>query len=256
MQERTLDLRTAAGTMEVFIAQPEGKGPFPPVVLYMDMWGIREELRDLACRVATSGYTCLLPDLYYRWGKVRNSFKNEQGQMLSFANLATEKQEFVLGAMRKLSDAMVIEDTAELLAFMDGDKTIRPGPVGSIGYCMGGRHVLCIAGKFPSRFRANACLHGVEIVTDKPDSPHRLAMAAEGELYCGHAERDKFTQPEVITALEEALKGRKMHFFYEVHKGAEHGYALPDRDVHDKHAFNRDWELILRMFHDQLHPYQ
>lgn len=121
---------------------------------------------------------------------------------------------------------------------------------------MGGRHVPCIAGKFPGRFRANACLHGVEIVTDKPDSPHRLAMAGEGELYCGHAERDKFTQPGVIKALEEALKGRKMHFFYEVQKGAEHGYALPDRDVHDKHASNRDWELILRMFHDQLRPYQ
>mgnify|MGYP003352876788 CR=1 FL=1 len=74
------------------------------------------------------------------------------------------------------------DDAAELLAFMDGDASIRPGPVGSIGYCMGGRHVLCIAGKFPSRFKANACLHGVEIVTDKPDSPHRLAMAAEGEF--------------------------------------------------------------------------
>lgn len=47
--------------------------------------------------------------------------------MLSFANLAPEKQEFVLGAMRKLSDAMVIEDTADLLAFMDSDKTIRQG---------------------------------------------------------------------------------------------------------------------------------
>ena len=176
--------------------------------------------------------------------------------MLSFANLAPEKQEFVLGAMRKLSDAMVIEDTAELLAFMDGDKTIRQGLVGSIGDCIGGRHVLSIAGKFPGRFRANACLHGVEIVTDKPDSPRRLAMAAEGELYCGHAERDKFTQPGVIKALEEALKGRKMHFFYEVHKGAEHGYALPDRDVHDKHASNRDSELIMRMFHDQVRPYQ
>ena len=168
----------------------------------------------------------------------------------------TNKQEFVLGAMRKLSDPMAIEDTAELLAFMDRDQSMKPGAVGSIGYCMGGRHVLCVAGKYPTRFKANACLHGVEIVTDKPDSPHRLAMMAEGELYCGHAEKDKFTQPDVIRTLEQSLKGPKLHYFYEVHKDAEHGYALPDRDVHDKHACNRDWELILAMFYRQLRPYQ
>jgi len=82
MQERTFDLTTASGAMEVFIAHPSGDGPFPPVILYMDMWGIREELRDLTRRVATSGYYCVLPDLYYRWGKIRNSFKNEQGQRI------------------------------------------------------------------------------------------------------------------------------------------------------------------------------
>ena len=256
MLERTVDLNTAAGTMEVFIVHPGGTGPFPAVIMYMDMWGIREELRDLARRVATSGYYCILPDLYYRWGKIRNSFRNAQGKMLSFVNLEKGKQEQVLGAMRKLSDAMAMEDTASLLKFIDRGEPVTPGPVGTIGYCLGGRHVLCAAGSFPARLRAGACMHGVEIVTDKPDSPHLLAMQAQGELYCGHAERDKFTQPAVIRVLEESLKSPKLRYFYEVHKGAEHGYALPDRDVHDKHACNRDWELILGMFRRQLRPYQ
>ena len=129
MQERTFELATASGTMEVFVSHPDGPGPFPAVILYMDMWGIREELRDLARRVATSGYYCVLPDLYYRWGKIRNSFKNEQGQMLSFANLDPARQEVVLSAMKRLSDAMVIDDTRDLLGVIDADVLAKRGPV-------------------------------------------------------------------------------------------------------------------------------
>ena len=40
--------------------------------------------------------------------------------------------------------------------------------------------------------------------------------------------------------------------YLELHKGADHGYALPDRDVFDKAAANRDWELIFAMFRRQL----
>ena len=39
-----------------------------------------------------------------------------------------------------------------------------------------------------------------------------------------------------------------------VHKGATHGYALPDRDVFDKQAANRDWEVIFDMFRRQIPP--
>jgi hypothetical protein len=40
-----------------------------------------------------------------------------------------------------------------------------------------------------------------------------------------------------------------------VHSGAENGYALSDRDIHDKQAATRDWELIFAMLHRQLPPY-
>ena len=48
------------------------------------------------------------------------------------------------------------------------------------------------------------------------------------------------------------LPGRPVYYSREVHPGAEHGYALPDRDIHDKRAANRDWELIFAMFRRQL----
>ena len=64
MIEQTIDIQTKDGAMETFIVHPERGGPFPPVLLLMDAPGIREELRDMARRMATSGYYVLLPNLY------------------------------------------------------------------------------------------------------------------------------------------------------------------------------------------------
>jgi carboxymethylenebutenolidase len=69
MIEQTLDITTRAGAMETFVCRPERGGPFPPVVMLMDAPGIREELRDMARRLATVGYCVLLPNLYYRAGR-------------------------------------------------------------------------------------------------------------------------------------------------------------------------------------------
>lgn len=254
--ERTLDVITSDGAMETFIVHPGENGPFPAVILYMDMWGMREELCDIARRVATVGYYCVVPDLYYRQGKVRFAFRNDRGQMPSFVRLDDNSKQAVLAPMHRLTDAMVLEDTASILDFMDRGEPVRSGAMGLIGYCMGGRHVLRATGRFPQRFRASACLQGVEIVTDRDDSPHLSAMKAEGEIYCGYAENDRFTPPAVINKLDETLRACKVRHRYEVHKGAVHGYPFPERDVYDKHAANRDWELIFAMFQRQIPPYR
>ena len=57
MHERIISVRTPAGEMETFITYPEEGGPFAPVLIYMDFWGVREELFDIARRVGTVGLT-------------------------------------------------------------------------------------------------------------------------------------------------------------------------------------------------------
>lgn len=252
MHEREINIPTKAGNMPTFTCHPTEDGPHPAVVIYMDVWGLREELLDIARRVATVGYYVLLPDLYYRDGRVRNQYRDENGRMISFLKLTEAQRAVVLAPHNKLTDNMVVEDTGAILDFIGRGEPVRPGPVGSIGYCMGGRHVFRVAAAFPDRFRASACLHGTSLVTDAPDSPHLDARRAKGELYCGHGERDHYSEPENIRAIDEALKGTGVACRQEIHKGIDHGYALPDRDIHDKPAANRDWELIFAMFRRQL----
>ena len=95
---------------------------------------------------------------------------------------------------------------------------------------------MCVAGAYPERFIAGASLHGTQLVSGRDDSPHRVAERLHGELYCGFAEKDPNATPPIRQALSEAFAGCPVDYSYEVHPGAEHGYALPDRDIHDKRA--------------------
>jgi len=252
MHDRTVAVPTQAGPIETFISCPEEGGPFPAVVIFMDFWGVREELFDIARRVGTVGYYCMVPDLYHRQGRVRHEWRNEKNQMISMHNLDPERQRQAMAPLEKLSNAMVIEDTGALIEFMDSGEPVRPGGIGSIGYCMGGRHVLCAAGAYPDRFIAGASLHGTMLISDRDDSPHPLAHRFRGELYCGFAEHDPHAPPAMIKELGALLKDCRVGYRHEVHLGAEHGYALPNRDIYDRRAANRDWELIFAMFRRQI----
>lgn len=252
MKERFAQVPTKAGAMKTFVVHPQADAPHPAVILFMDFWGIREELLDIVRWTAAVGYCCVVPDFYYRQGTVQNEVRDAQGKMVSLTRLDPAAQAKMLAPLEKLSDDEAMDDTAALLDFLAKDGAVRAGPVGGFGYCLGGRLVMRAAARFPTRLRASASLHGSALMTDRPDSPHRAVAPIEGEFYCGFAEHDPYTPPATVDALAAAMKASTAHYHYEVHMGAEHGYALPNRDIHDKKATLRDWEIILAMFRRQL----
>jgi carboxymethylenebutenolidase len=254
MKEQTVDIPTAAGKMDTFITCPEQAGPFPAVILYMDVWGIREILFDLALRVATVGYCVLVPDLYYRQGRIRTDYRDEHGRALSIKNLTDAQREAVLEPQRKLTDAMVLEDTGAILKFLENYSDARKGAIGGFGYCMGGRQVLQAAAAYPDRFGAVASLHGTTLITDEPDSAHLGIGKLQGEVYCGFAETDEYAPAPMVEEWNRLMKSSPAKYRGVIHKGAEHGYALPDRDLFHKQGAERDWELIFAMFHRAIPP--
>src|SRR5262249_2678700 len=74
MRERFAEISTLDGRMQAFVTHPAENGPFPAVIVYMDVFGLREELYDVARRIATVGYYAMVPDFYYRNGKMRIAF--------------------------------------------------------------------------------------------------------------------------------------------------------------------------------------
>lgn len=156
--------------------------------------------------------------------------------------------------LAQLTDTMVVADTGALLRYLETEDTVKPGPMGSVGYCMGGRHVMSVAAAFPDRFRASAGLHPTSLISDRPDSPHLLADRLRGEFYCGFAETDPYAPLSMIREFEALMASCPVRYHHEIHRGAVHGYALPDRDIHQRSGANRDWELIFAMYRRQLGP--
>ena len=58
MIEQMTEIETADGRMDAFVTHPEEGGPFPAVIVLMDIWGLREELFDIARKIAVVGYHC------------------------------------------------------------------------------------------------------------------------------------------------------------------------------------------------------
>ena len=241
MIEREIDIATADGAMNTFVTHPEEGGPFPLVIFYMDAPGKREELHDMARRIATAGYAVLLPNLYYR--QVREFH-------LGMPGATRERMAELMGG---ISNAMACEDTRTLLNFADAEPAMRDGPVGAVGYCMSGPFVFAAAAEFPQRIKAAASLHGVRLCTDQPDSPHLQAKRIEGEIYFGCAETDSWAPPEMIEALDAHLAKSGINYRIEWYPGTGHGFVFPQRDgLYHKASAERHWERLFALFQRNL----
>jgi carboxymethylenebutenolidase len=230
-------VQTKYGRQPSFAVCPEGPGAFPAIILYMDAPGIREELRNMARRIAKHGYFCLLPDLYYRLGTIRFDIPRRSDAM----------SVLIRGAKESLLNAAIVEDTAGMIAFLDGQDKVSPGPLGCVGHCMSGSFVVSVAAHLP-RIKAAASLYGVGIVTDKPDSPHLLLDRIESELYFGFAEVDPSVPADVVSALQAALEKARTKHRLEVFPGTHHGFCFAARADYNAIAAEAAWTRVFDLW--------
>ncbi len=236
MNEFQVEITTPDGVVECFAVHPDGDGPFPPVILYMDIVGVRDELRNFARRIAGEGYFCLLPDMFYRLGP--QNFDLSKGR---------EELERMFAAGRTLEMPMVMRDTEAWLDYFDANPIVD-GPAGAIGYCMSGRFVVAAAGTFPERFGAIASLYGVGIVTDEDGSPHLLADRIKAELYLGFAEHDPFVPDNVVPEVGKVLEANAVPHTIETHPGTEHGFCFPERPGYVEDAAESVWATVFDLY--------
>ena len=152
--------------------------------------------------------------------------------------------------MNSLNIPLVMEDTKGLLAYADGQSAANTRIVGTIGYCMSGQYAVNAATHFPERVKAAASMYGVQLATDRPDSPHLAANKTKAELYFGCAETDVYAPQEIIDKLQASMKGA--HAEVEVYPGTHHGFAFPKRPVYHRDAAERHWERLLALYRRNL----
>ena len=245
MIEETVDITTADGHMETFICRPERGGPCPAVFFLMDAHGIREELRDMARRLATVGYYVLLPNLYYRAGRdtIFGPDVVEEGSPEHTRMRAIRVQ---------MTIPPVMDDVAAMLEFVERQDAAAPGPVGCHGYCMSGPYALAAAARYSDRITAAASFYGTWLVSEAEESPHRSLRQVKGELYIACAEHDALAPLPMVDELQRLFTLAGTAGEIELYPGVHHGFAFPQRWCYDKQAAERHWERLLALYRRRL----
>lgn len=244
MIEHHVDILTGEGEMQTFVVHPDGGGPFPVVLFYMDAPGKREELHDMARRIASVGYYVVLPNLYYR---LTDAFELERG--------SDESRKRMFELMYATGNQMVVRDTKAMLAFVDAQEDADGAHVGCVGYCMSGPFVVSVAAAFPQRIACGASIYGAQLVTERDDSPHLVLGDVRGELYFAMAEHDEYAPPETVAALQKALDAAGTNYRLEWYPGAHHGFAFPGREgIYHKPSAEQHWQRLFALFRRRIGP--
>ena len=245
MIEEEIILKTNDGLLDcrVFL---KNKKKFPAIIFYMDAPAIREELRGMRRKIANNGYNVILPNLFYRNGKEgdypfdQNNYKNSK-----------EELKKMLDTMNSTKNIMIIEDTKCIIEYIEESIDLS-NKIGIVGYCMSGRFVISVAAFFNKKIRATASFYGVDIITNKKDSPHLLAKKIKGELYLAFAEKDVWVPKKVLDKATLIFSNLKIKSKVEIYKGTGHGFAFPQRSTYNKKAALKRWEKLINLFNNNL----
>lgn len=222
--------------IHAYVARPDGKGPFPGVVVVHHMPGWDEFFREFTRRLAQHGYNAICPDLYCRDGHGR-----------------PDEVAASVRANGGAPDDRVVGDCAAAARWLRALPTSN-GKVGIVGTCSGGRHAVLAASKAPG-FDAVVDLWGGRVVvaeTDltpkQPVAPIDLTKDLRAPLLGLFGNDDRSPTPEQVDRHEEELKKHGKTYEFHRYDGAGHGFFYYDRPAYRAEQAVDGWSKVFAFF--------
>ncbi|MFI6452553.1 dienelactone hydrolase family protein [Streptosporangium amethystogenes] len=237
MPTKTLQIPTMDGQADAFAAFPDDDKRRPGVLLYTDAFGVRPVLEEMARELAGHGYYVLVPNLYYRHGPAPVIELPEHiGEEIRPAVIAQ------LMPLLKDTVERVLRDADAYLRFLTTQPEVSAGPVAVIGYCIGAALAMRTAAAHPDQVAAVAGFHPGFVVTDAPDSLHRLVPKLTAQVHLGLSDD---IPSEAISELNQALDAAGLGYTTEIYPGTVHGFTMSDTDAFNPSALQRHWDRLL-----------
>ena len=207
--------RPDGNTCPGYLATPKTGSSAPGFVVIQEWWGLNEQIKKTADRLATAGYRALVPDLYR--GKVATA-SDEANHLMANLNFPDAADQDIRGAVQHLKQS---------------SKKVAVG-----GFCMGGALTLLAAVRVPE-MDAGVCFYGI------PPLEASELQKIKIPLICHFANRDDWCTPAKVNELEATLKRSKSHFnFYRY--DAQHAFMNEARpQVYDAVSAKIAWEKTL-----------
>ncbi|HEY3478293.1 MAG TPA: dienelactone hydrolase family protein [Streptomyces sp.] len=240
MPSTVLQIPTPDGQADALAAFPDDGARHPGVLMYMDIFGLRPELERKARELAEHGYYVLVPNVFYRDGQAPLIGLPEHVDAEARPKAVAE----LLPLLRAHTPERAMSDAEAYLAFLTSRPEVSAGPVGTLGYCMGGFLALRAAAAFPDQIAAVASFHAGNMVSDAPDSPHRtLLPTITAAMHLGHAETDM--TPEGVSELNKVLDGAGVEYTSEIYPGTVHGFTMTDTAAYSASGLQLHWERLV-----------
>ena len=242
--ETEVAVKTADGMADAVLYHPAGKGTWPAVLIWTDIFGLRPAFRDMGKRLAAEGYVVLVPNPFYR---TRKAPVFDPAAPFDFNK--PEDRAKLPPLTAPLTPDAVTRDATAYLAFLDSQRMVnKTHKAGVQGYCMGGPFTMRTAAALPDRIGAGGSFHGGGLVTDKPDSPHLLAAKIKARCYFGIASNDDQRQPDAKDKLKAAFEAAKNPAKIEVYATSQHGWCVPGSAVYDQPNAEKAWAELLKLY--------
>ena len=239
-----ITIEVAGAPVDAVLAKPPS-GSGPGVLMFMDAFGLRPRIDRIAAEVASWGYVVLAPNVFHRDGTAdelapTDDLTTPEG-MYAFFQQAGPR-------IGHLTTELALADIAAYLDTLQALPGVQPGPVGVVGFCMGGRLALRAAGLAPQRVAACAGFHVSGLVTDQPDSPHLLIAGSTAEYLFAHADNDRGLTPADSAALGDTIARAGLRGTSEIYAGSMHGYTMADTAAWNEAAYHRAMDELRALF--------
>jgi carboxymethylenebutenolidase len=198
---KTVSYKSGEDNVTGVLYAPDGKGPFPGIVVIHEWWGLNDWVKEQASKLADQGYVALAVDLYR--GKV--------------ATTPDEAHEI----MRGVPEDRAQRDLHAAVEFLKAQTNVNKDRMGAIGWCMGGGYALDVALLEPS-LRADVINYG-HLATD-PASIEKIHAAVLG-IFGG---QDKGISVDDVKKFEQALKQQGNKVEIVVYPDAGHAFENPN----------------------------
>jgi carboxymethylenebutenolidase len=229
-----VDIKTPDGVADAYFVHPV-KGKFPAVLIWPDIFGLRPAFKQMATRLAESGYAVLVINPFYRTQRAPTAPEHPD-----FNDPATRQA--LMSLAGTLNPQTAVTDATAFVGFLDAQASVdKARKIGTTGYCMGGPFVFRTAAAFPNRVGAGATFHGGGLVTDSPDSPHLLIPRMRAHFLIAIAENDDQKQPDAKDVLRKAFADAHLPAEIEVYAGTQHGWCPPDSHVYNHDQAEKAW---------------
>jgi carboxymethylenebutenolidase len=239
--EKDVEVKTPDGVSDSALIYPSGKGTWPAVVLWPDIFGLRPVMREMGRRLAAQGYVVLVPNPFYR-------SKKAPVVPAEFDFSKPENRAVLMGFRGAMTNEGIDRDAIAYVAFLDAQpQTNKKKKVGVQGYCMGGPLSFRTAAAVPNRIGAVGSFHGGGLTTKNPDSPHLLVAKTKAAYLVCVAQNDDKAQPDSKDILKATFAETKRPATVEVYP-ANHGWCVKGSAVYDEASAEKAWAELTKLY--------